>query len=287
MRLCWLTDIHLNFVDGLRRVDFAQEVAKVHADAVIITGDIDEAPGLEAALRQMWHLGEADVYFVLGNHDFYRDGVEATRARCRDLKLQTYLHGHDPIALTEHVGLVGVDGWADGRLGRARESDLIFTDWAVIDDFKAIEAVTNMDERLRLLREFAEESATQLERTLTLAVEQFRHILVATHIPPFARAAGHNGSPMADVWVPWLACKATGDVLERFADAHPGIVFEVLCGHTHVAKRTHERPNLAIRTGHATYRAPVIQGVAQIDVAHDGELDWRDWSVLPTKTAGP
>ena len=42
MRLAWLTDIHLNFVDAIRLDDLFASV-RDRADAVAITGDIAES----------------------------------------------------------------------------------------------------------------------------------------------------------------------------------------------------------------------------------------------------
>ena len=43
-----------------------------HADALVVTGDIAESPTLRSALTSLATLTERPVYFVLGNHDFYR-----------------------------------------------------------------------------------------------------------------------------------------------------------------------------------------------------------------------
>ena len=45
MRLAWLTDIHLNFLDDEHRQQFLESLAD-QADAFAITGDIGENPGI-------------------------------------------------------------------------------------------------------------------------------------------------------------------------------------------------------------------------------------------------
>jgi hypothetical protein len=79
-RLAWLTDIHLNFVTP-RHVDTL--VCAVHtagAEAVLLTGDVAEAPELVAHLESLDARLERPLYFVLGNHDFYRGSIAAVRA---------------------------------------------------------------------------------------------------------------------------------------------------------------------------------------------------------------
>ena len=52
MRLAWLTDIHLNFVDGIGRRRFLESVSD-QADAVAISGDIGESHDVADYLREM------------------------------------------------------------------------------------------------------------------------------------------------------------------------------------------------------------------------------------------
>jgi 3',5'-cyclic AMP phosphodiesterase CpdA len=261
MKLAWLTDIHLNFLDDEDVREFARTVRAAEVDAILLTGDIAEAPSLRSSLRTLRRTTGAEVFYVLGNHDFYRSDVDTVRDRCKTSPDGTYLHGASPHRLTDEVAVVGVDGWADGRFGRPRDSDLIFTDWHLIHDFREVDAIRDVDRRLDVVRRLADESASALRRSLERACRDYSRLLVLTHIPPFARAAGHDGSAFGQLWVPWLACKATGEVLKECAERHPDHEFEVLCGHTHVARVTHPRPNLVVRTGAATYRHPEIQRV--------------------------
>jgi hypothetical protein len=43
VRVAWLTDIHLNFLDAAERKRFLETVAE-QADAVAVSGDIGESP---------------------------------------------------------------------------------------------------------------------------------------------------------------------------------------------------------------------------------------------------
>ncbi len=78
MRLAWATDIHLDHASESVRHRFCQS-AKEQADALLVTGDIAESHVLGSALTALAALSERPVYFVLGNHDFYRGSIAATR----------------------------------------------------------------------------------------------------------------------------------------------------------------------------------------------------------------
>ena len=84
MKLAWLTDIHLNFLQSPQRRQFLEKV-KEAADAVAISGDIGEGTDVAQYLLEMADVVKKPIYFVLGNHDFYRDSVADTRRRIAKL----------------------------------------------------------------------------------------------------------------------------------------------------------------------------------------------------------
>jgi len=79
MRLAWATDIHLDHASEVARRKFCQYV-KDQADALVVTGDIAKSHILGSALESLATLTDRPVYFVLGNHDFYRGSVASTRS---------------------------------------------------------------------------------------------------------------------------------------------------------------------------------------------------------------
>ena len=64
MRLTWLTDIHLNFCPG-RAQELLDRIDGADPDAVLIGGDIGEAPDVTGYLKQFATLAKP-IYFVLG-----------------------------------------------------------------------------------------------------------------------------------------------------------------------------------------------------------------------------
>ncbi|MGA2621512.1 MAG: metallophosphoesterase [Thermoguttaceae bacterium] len=87
MRLAWATDIHLNFLTTMARRRFLESV-KEQAEALVVTGDIAESNSLGQTLMVMDALVGKPIYFVLGNHDFYRGSVAGTR-----LAVAEMIHG--------------------------------------------------------------------------------------------------------------------------------------------------------------------------------------------------
>ena len=81
MHLAWLTDLHLNFVDPDCVDGLCRRIRDEGADAVLISGDIAEAPGVEAYLEFLGRRIDRPIFFVLGNHDFYRGSIGEVRAR--------------------------------------------------------------------------------------------------------------------------------------------------------------------------------------------------------------
>ncbi len=216
MRVVWLTDIHLNFLapEGLSALE--DLVRRAEPDAILIGGDIAEAHNLSAYLRGMAQRLPWPIYFVLGNHDFYRGSIAAVRreaaAICLELPRLTYLTAENVVELTPSVGLVGHDGWSDGRAGDYWRSDVFLNDYFLIEELA--EPLTVSERFLRLNR-LGDEAAEHVRRVLPAALERFPHAIVLTHVPPFCEACWHEGRPSDDNWSPHFTCVAMGQAPAR------------------------------------------------------------------------
>ena len=264
-RLAWLTDLHLNFASPRSVEQLCRSVAEARADAVLLTGDIGEAHDVEAHLLALDARLGLPTYFVLGNHDFYqggikrvRDDVEALGARSPRL---TYLTRTGVVPLTERTGLVGHDGWADGRLGQYDRSEVVLNDYLLIEEFIGIDKAA----RLERLHAMGDEAAAHLRSVLPEALERFRHVVVLTHVPPFREACWHRGEVSNDEWLPHFSSKAVGEVLVDAMIALPDREMTVLCGHTHSAGEARILPNLRVLTGGAEYGRPELQRVLEVE----------------------
>lgn len=265
-RLAWLTDLHLNFADPQGIGALCRSVLAEGADAVFLTGDIAEAPDVVGHLEGLDARLGLPLYFVLGNHDFYRGSITEGRTAVADLCARSprlcWLPRAGVVGLTPETGLVGHDGWADGRLGDfAGSSDLL------LNDFRFIAELTGLDKgsRLERLHVLGDEAAAHLRAVLPDALARYQRVIVLTHVPPFREACLHRGRVADDAWLPHFACRAVGEALAEAAAAYPGRDVTVLCGHTHEACEAQVLPNLRVLTAGAEYGEPALQQVLLVE----------------------
>lgn len=262
MRLAWLTDIHLDFVDD-GGVALWQRVMAHAPDAIALTGDIAVAQILRATLERAAEHTTCPIYFVLGNHDFYGSSIARVR---EDMALLTRasprLAWLPEAGVVSHgdIAIVGHDGWADARLGDAIGSTIALTDWVKIAELAGL----SRSERIARLNALGTEAAAYLTTVMSDAAKHHARVVVLVHPPPFARACRYYGFRSPDRWLPHLACGAAGDAILDVASAFPDRRFLVLCGHTH--GRAHERPrkNVEVRCGSVEYGKPTLQRVISL-----------------------
>jgi Icc-related predicted phosphoesterase len=263
-RLAWLTDIHLNFISPARRQQFYQSVWAVRPDAVLIGGDIGEADSVQDYLWELEDSLAMPIYFVLGNHDFYGGSLLSTRARILDQTARSrYLRWLPPagvVALSKTTALIGHDGWGDGRLGDGPLSQVLLSDFFVIEELRDLDKL-ELFHRLNLL---GDEAAEYVRRVLPQALDSFARVILLTHVPPFQESCWHEGRISNPDFLPHYTCQALGEALVDLMDGRPDRHLTVLCGHTHSSGFAQIRPNLAVRTGVAEYGAPVIQEVFEV-----------------------
>jgi len=264
-RLAWLTDIHLNFVDLSYVEGLCRRLRDEGTDAVLISGDIAEAPDVGVYLEYLDRQLNRPIFFVLGNHDFYRGGIAQVRSRVADLCAQSprlhWLNGTGVVELAAETGLIGHDGWADGRLGDYAGSDVLLNDYFLIEELAGLDP----EARLQRLHALGDSAADHFRKTLPEALRRFRRVIAVTHVPPFREACWHEGRVSDDAWLPHFACKAIGDVLVEVMTRNVDRELLVLCGHTHSPGVVQILPNLKVLTGAAEYGRPAIQGWIDLD----------------------
>jgi predicted phosphohydrolase len=263
-KLAWLTDIHLNFLKGAPRAEFFRTVAQTNADAVLISGDIGEAWDFPRHLRDLARTTCKPVYFVLGNHDFYRSSIAAVRTKAADLVKEgsgvCWLSQAGAVELTPTTALIGHEGWADGRYGDYDKSLIMLNDFELIDDLTLLPK----DARRKVLERMGDQAARHIYRALSDALQKYRRVILLTHVPPFREACWHEGAISSDNWLPHMSCKAVGDVILECMAAHPRSRIMVLCGHTHGSGECRPQKNIRVLTGAARYGAPVVQRTLRV-----------------------
>jgi predicted phosphodiesterase len=265
LRIGWLTDLHLNFVSPRKRTAFYSQLRKRKLDAILLGGDIGEADSVTQLLAEIESHLQMPIYFVLGNHDFYRGSIASVReAVARQAAASRWLHWLPTsavVALTPTTALAGHDSWADGRLGDFFRSEVLLNDYLLISEFYGQEK----EERYAQLNALGDEAAEFLERRAREALAGWRDIIVLTHAPPFRESCWHEGRISDDDYLPHFACRAVGERLAAIMRDCPGKTMTVLCGHTHSSGAARILDNLIVYTGHAQYGEPELQRVFELE----------------------
>jgi Icc protein len=264
VKLAWCTDIHLDFLEDDQITAFGSRIAREGADAVLLTGDISVAPVLGPQLARLVSSWKVPCYFVLGNHDYYGASIEVVRHGARAMaaidRRLIWLPNAGVVRLNETTALVGVDGWADGRIGDPEGTPIVLNDHLRIADLLQ----PSRAKLLEVVRALGDAEAVALRRVLGEALAPCDHVIVATHVPPFRESSTHEGKISGDDWLPWMTCHAVGEALREIARAHPDRRITVLAGHTHDRCSVQIEPNLLVRTGHVEYGAPRVEAVLEL-----------------------
>lgn len=268
-KIAWLTDAHLNFLEPEARNIFYQKVSGADMDAVLITGDIAEATSICKLLTEFSENVDKDIYFVLGNHDYYLGNVVKVRREvqqlCNKNKKLHWLGKPEIIKLSHQTILLGHDGWADARYGDFDRSNINLNDSRYIAELFQASALGKAALKYEM-QKLADTDAVALEKTLQEAIAKNnpQKVIVATHVPPFKECCRYKGKPSDENWQPYFSSKATGDVISAAAKKHPAINFLVLCGHTHTKHAIKPFNNLEVRVGGAEYYQPEVQEIIEI-----------------------
>jgi Icc-related predicted phosphoesterase len=263
-RMVWCTDIHLNFAKPDSLAEFLQRLHDADPDLLLIGGDIAEATDVVRTLEVLDHHLERPIYFVLGNHDFYFGSIHRVRRDVRALCARSdnliYLTDAGVVELSDRVGLVGHDGWADARLGNYERSMIMMNDYRLIEELAGF----TKEQRWPLLQAMGDAAAVDVREVLPQALEQYESVYFLTHVPPLREACWHNGKISDDEWAPHFTCKAVGDAILEIMRDYPHRELTVLCGHTHGSGEAHPLQNVWIFTGAAIYGFPAINRVLTV-----------------------
>lgn len=265
-RIGWVSDIHLNFVSKHAINSFCQQILSAQPDVLLIGGDIGEANDVKDYLQILEDLLKMPVYFILGNHDFYGGSIAGVRKSVSKLAKQSqwlnWLPDCGIVELTAHSCLIGQGSWADGRLGDYKHSDVILSDFSLIEELRGL----NHFKRLSVLNRLGDEAADYFRKILPPALEKYKNIFVLVHVPPFKESCWNKGRLSDDNWLPHFSCKAVGEVL---AEVMSRQTLEkkmiALCGHTHGFGEAQILPNLFVKTAGAQYGWPQLQDIISID----------------------
>jgi len=262
--ILWLSDLHMDRANREKIEMLFDRISGIEFNALLITGDISSAPHLAGHLRE---LAEAcaprQLYFILGNHDYHHGSIESVDREiagiCRSAKNLHHLRGDEIIPLTQNTALIGHRGWADARAGWGNRTIIGNRDHHSIRDFSNLTRA----ELLAKMESLGKESAVAFRRILPLALSNYRHVVVATHVPPFPNAAHFNNQPCGPTHQPHFTNLSAGMALIGITRNFPFRRVTVLAGHTHSPVHIRILNNLEARVGGAITGNPGIQDVLE------------------------
>lgn len=248
--ILFLTDLHLDRTSEEKIDCLLGRIRNTNSNAVLVTGDISDAHNLRRHLSLLAEAcGPRPLYFLLGNHDFYGgdfDSVEKDmESLCNTTQNLHHLNASRIIPLAKGIGLLGHGGWADARAGEGMETMVQSRDCGSIKDFQKLDHW----QMLGRMRTLGAESAEKIRSILPLALTCYRHVIVATHVPPFENAVYHSGKPAAHRHLPHFCNLSVGVMLIGIMRAFPHRRVSVLAGHSHGACSEKITRNLSVRVG--------------------------------------
>jgi Icc-related predicted phosphoesterase len=258
MKLAWSTDPHFDFCERGEVIAFIESLGVERVDGLLITGDIGVRPlkWLEMIMQNV----RVPVYAVCGNHDFYESSILAMRHAVTSLEYEfgqfMYLTAQTvPIILSPKTALIGHDGWGDGGYGNILTTPISIKDHQLIQGLKGC---TNLMLQGRLAEQ-GRIAAGHVRTMLLAALVTHEHIILAMHVPPFEEACRFEGEVASTDWLPFMGCKAVGDVILELMGKNLKHRLDVYCGHTHHAYVYSPLPNVRITVGGARYGEPMLQ----------------------------
>lgn len=245
-RLLILSDLHLDKATPSSKAEFLKRLKATDYDSVLVIGDISVASLLPKHLGEIVEASGRPVIITTGNHDYYgssfREVDHAIETLCAEHTNLTALGGGEIIELSRSACLVGHRGWFDGLAGSGAKTRVESPDRYAIEDFRSL----GRSAFFLKLKDLGEESADYFRRVLPLALSRYRHVLLATHFPPFTQGIRYEGKGCVWNRQPYFANQVLGKLIwslsRRFSDRK----IQVHAGHTHSAAKVKLTPNLSI-----------------------------------------
>ncbi len=266
MNILWSTDIHFNLCVKQHRCirKFLKRIEKHNPDALVISGDISTGRHFEKHISQLAKSFGKPIYFVLGNHDYWKSSWEDTTSLAIKLSgdiSNLFFLDQDYYEFDNHV-ICGTGGWYDAFYGNTNSTPTN----DIINIFEMSFCNNNRYLLIDIIRKQAKKEADKLAVILNKACQTNNEVIVVvTHIPPYIESSWHEGEYSDRNNLPWYVSKSTGDVIDTYSEQYSNKQFMVLCGHTHSPGIYKRQNNLTIYTGKAVYGLPDSCGVINIE----------------------
>jgi 3',5'-cyclic AMP phosphodiesterase CpdA len=263
MKIQWLTDPHFDHARHLL-LPTIEKLNIINPDALLLGGDIGEYSNFDDFLKAIASKFKKPVFWIGGNHDIYGSSVAQFREKSSSLSSHysnlIYLTTSDIIQLTDDTALIGHDGFADGRAGDYWRSTVQLADSEYIWDLKCL----SYSDQFKVMNKFGDEAAQNIKEKLEESVQKYKHTIILTHVPPFAKGGFHRGKPQDKDWAPFFVCKAMGDAILDVSSKHKDHKITILCGHTHGKGVYNPYPWVTSINGEAHYGSIVFQKMIEV-----------------------
>ena len=258
MKIIWVSDIHINFLQDFQREEFHSHIIESGGDIVVVSGDIAESHNVVPLIQEMELATKLPIFFVLGNHDFYGSSVADVK---KSVKSLNWISKNSGTPLTDNTILLGVDGWGDCRYGDFDNSRLVMNDWLIIKELRS-QYLRGMDHLKVKLQELADKDAKALKRKGLKAIKNnYSKIIIVTHVHPFEECCLYAGRKSTPSGLPFFASKTLGRAILPVAKKNPEVDFLWLSGHTHSRAVYKPCENMTVKVAKAEYYYPLIEEV--------------------------
>lgn len=253
-QIAWATDIHLDRLTERDYAEYKEYLRELNPECLVISGDIAEGEVLRRSLRDFDESFDFPIYFVLGNHDFYFKSFAEVEQNVRELVEQSsslcWLSENGIAKLNDSTAMIGIEGWGDAGNGTLNLSEGATRDVLAIEDFKGL----TREEIAALLQSKGKKYAEKLRPVLLEAVENYKKVILVTHVPPFVEVCFDRSLRIiGEFKQPFYTCKAIGDLLLDVMRQNTECRLTALCGHTHEKADVNVLENLRVRVKESSY----------------------------------
>lgn len=265
---CWAGDLHFDQANDAAIADFARKVTDQDSKVVLLGGDISNST---AIVRHLKYLSKAwndkQIYFVLGNHDYYGGSIKEIREVVREYTNKiSNLHWLDycgPVKLSDQTALVGNGLWCDWRAGKAEQSTVWLNDYLLIEELIFQGAPYNKLAHKwtrDAVRKYAGLFTTQLLKDFKKVLKQgFKNIIILTHVPPFHEGSFFDGKVQDGDFAAHFVCYIAGAEIRNEIKNKTDVDVLILSSHTHGYGKADILPNLHTIGSKARYGSPELQ----------------------------
>jgi len=265
MKIAFCSDWHLNFADKSRKNKLANLIINSNCDLVLVAGDIAESDSLENELAYIIKRYEKPTYFVLGNHDYYRESFYFTKQKALNLSSRYehlhYLPANGVVELNKDTCLIGYDSMYDCLNGKffGGKYDFEIADFCHIGELKFL----NRKDIYKYMVDMGALLADQIRKELPPILDKYKNVYLLTHVPPFKVAALYNDCPTEPEALPLFTNKQLGDALLEVMSEYPNNKLNVLAGHTHNGCQT-KIDNINVNIAKGRYCYPDIHMILDL-----------------------